>query len=301
MIIMQLGAFYPFARDHTSKDTIHQELYIWDSVASSAKKALGLRYKLLPYFYMLMYEAHMKGTPIARPLFFSFPQDKNTYEISTQFLLGKGVMISPVLKPETVAVEAYFPAGKWYNLFNYSHCIHSTQGEYFMLDAPPDTINVHVREGNILVMHTKEALTTQAARKSSFQLLVIVSDNEKSTGELFLDDGEEVEMGIEGKKWTLVQFMSYKTKGRVVVESQVVNGEFASNEKLIIEKVTLLGLGDDATKFKSFEFTNIGSLRRYANGGRTNYKVSKNHGRVDISGLELLVGKEFRFEMKLNM
>lgn len=248
---------------------------------------------------MLMYEAHTKGTPIARPLFFSFPEDINTYEINTQFLLGKGVMISPVLKPEEVTVKAYFPAGNWFNLFDYSKWINSSQGEYILLDAPPDSINVHVRGGNILVMQ-QDALTTQAVRESPFQLLVVVSNSENSTGELFLDDGEEVNIHSDGGNWTLVQFNSYINKGRVVVESQVVNGAFAFNKKWVIEKVTFLGLGDVRT-FKHLEFIKSRSLGSYRSVARPSVQVIEKHATVDISGLGQLVGEEFRFELKLEM
>jgi alpha-glucosidase (family GH31 glycosyl hydrolase) len=47
----------------------------WESVAKAARKALGMRYRLLPYLYSAFYSAHTQGGSVAKPLFFPFPDD----------------------------------------------------------------------------------------------------------------------------------------------------------------------------------------------------------------------------------
>ncbi|KAJ0975744.1 hypothetical protein J5N97_017709 [Dioscorea zingiberensis] len=178
---IQLGAFYPFARDHSEKNSARQELYLWDSVARSARKALGF-------------------DTVASLLVHS-----NTYGISTQFLLGEGVMVSPVLSPETVQVEAYFPQGKWFNLFNFSQMVMASSGEFVTLDAPEDSINVHVRGGKVLVLQ-ESGMTTESGKRSGFELVVALDEGGEAKGEVFVDDGEVVEMGGEVSEWSLVRF-----------------------------------------------------------------------------------------------
>lgn len=67
---MEVGAFYPFSRNHNNIDAPDQDPAQWpDTVAQSGRKALNIRYRLLPYLYTLFYESHTTGSTVVRPLY----------------------------------------------------------------------------------------------------------------------------------------------------------------------------------------------------------------------------------------
>ena len=46
----QLSAFMPFYRNHNQRGSLSQEPYRWDSVAEASRKAIAVRYAMLPYW-----------------------------------------------------------------------------------------------------------------------------------------------------------------------------------------------------------------------------------------------------------
>ncbi|UYV70151.1 GAA [Cordylochernes scorpioides] len=87
-----------------------------------------------------------------------FPSDPATYDIDSQFLLGPAVMVMPALYQGQTQVEAYFPAGLWYD-FESQKVIAST-AERVTLDAPIDHINIAIRGGHILPCQVANLTTT---------------------------------------------------------------------------------------------------------------------------------------------
>ncbi|EGW08982.1 Maltase-glucoamylase, intestinal [Cricetulus griseus] len=189
---MQLGAFYPFSRNHNTIGTRRQDPVSWDEAFEDiSRSVLETRYTLLPYLYTLMYKAHTEGSTVVRPLLHEFVSDKETWNIDKQFLLGPAFLISPVLEPNARNVSAYFPTALWYDYYT-GVAINST-GEWKTLAAPLEHINLHVRGGYILPWQ-RPALNTHLSRMNPLGLLIALDENKEARGELFWDDGKSKDL-----------------------------------------------------------------------------------------------------------
>ncbi|XP_017366761.2 maltase-glucoamylase, intestinal-like, partial [Cebus imitator] len=185
---MQLGAFYPFSRNHNTIGTRRQDPVSWDAAfVNISRNVLQTRYTLLPYLYTLMHKAHMEGVTVVRPLLHEFVSDQVTWDIDSQFLLGPAFLVSPVLELNARNVTAYFPRARWYDY--YTGVDINARGEWKTLPAPLDHINLHVRGGYILPWQ-EPALNTHLSRKKPLGLIIALDENKEAKGELFWDDGQ---------------------------------------------------------------------------------------------------------------
>ncbi|KEH44226.1 putative glycosidase [Medicago truncatula] len=306
---IEVGAFYPFSRDHSSVISPRQELYQWESVAESARNALGMRYKLLPYFYTINYEAHISGAPIARPLFFSFPNYIECYGLSTQFLLGSSLMISPVLEPGKTEVKALFPPGTWYSLFDLTQVIVSKDGNYVTLDAPLHVVNVHLYQNTILPMQ-QGGMVSKDARMTPFSLIVTFpagANEGEAKGNLFLDDDEMPEMKVGNGYSTYIDFHASVKEGTVKIWSQVQEGKFVLDKGLVIDTINVLGLNYGSGTLVSIEIDGEPSIGvSYVKVSTSEHKYLFKQGdeekktvMVGIKGLNIPVGKRFALTWKM--
>ena len=62
---------------------------------------LELRYRLLPYLYSAVREAHDTGLPVMRALWLHYPDDPRAVACGDQYLWGRDMLVAPVIE-ETV-------------------------------------------------------------------------------------------------------------------------------------------------------------------------------------------------------
>ncbi|KAJ2853538.1 hypothetical protein J3B02_003097 [Coemansia erecta] len=228
---IELGAFYPFSRDHNAIGMVPQELYRWDSVAEASRRALNVRYSLLPYFYTMYQHSVELGWPVARPLVFEFPGIPAVIDNDRQMLIGDGILVSPVLQKGAVSVDAFFPSGRWYDWYTFVEITGSSSN--ITLSAPLEHVNVHIRGGKIIATQPP-ALTTAEAREHDFSLLVATDYHGTASGELFVDDGQTLS---SDHRW--VQFEYADQALRIDHRSE---GSFAIQQR--ISRIVLLGVPD---------------------------------------------------------
>ncbi|RXN35304.1 maltase- intestinal-like protein [Labeo rohita] len=238
---MQLGAFYPFSRNHNTINMPRQDPVAWGpEFAAVSRDVMNIRYTLLPYLYTLMYEAHVHGSTVVRPLLHEFVTDEKTWDIDRQFLWGPALLITPALDPNVTVVRGYLPYGFWYD-YHTEKAIR-VSGEFVDMETPLEKINLHVRPGYILPCQKAE-INTHYSRQNPLDLIVALNDGGVAQGSLFWDDGEGIDT-VQNGKYLLTSFSVFERK----LTSEVSVNGLAEADRLTLGVVRVWGVTTKPTK-----------------------------------------------------
>lgn len=114
---LQFGVFNPIFRPHAA-DVPSEVVEYPDSVKSVVKKAIELRYQMLPYNYTLAWEQTVSGTPLARPWFYDNQLPKNMWNRSDVYMWGPSLLVYPILEAQQKSKELFLPSGVWFDFFS---------------------------------------------------------------------------------------------------------------------------------------------------------------------------------------
>jgi alpha-glucosidase len=195
---VQFGIFLPRFSIHSwNEDQSVTEPWSYPAVTPYIRELIKLRYRLLPYLYHLLWDAHTNYEPMIRPTFLDYPDDERCFAENDEMLLGRDLLVAPVVEPGDRARSVYLPRGAgWYDFW---------QGDYYAggqevtLPAPWDRPPLLVREGCALPLNIAEQHFNQRAEQRGF-FVFPMREAGRFVTECFEDDGES-ERYRQGVQW----------------------------------------------------------------------------------------------------
>lgn len=150
---IQNGIFQPrFTINSANSDNTVTQPWMYPEYLPQIRKAWAIRYRLLIYIYSLMYQAHLNGLPVMRPLFMEFPDDpKAITDDNLTFMFGESLLIANVLEKGQTRRPVYLPAGHtWYDIHDKFKAYEG--GQTILLPVNKDSIPMFLCDRALVVM-----------------------------------------------------------------------------------------------------------------------------------------------------
>lgn len=183
----EVGFLTPFLRNHADMSSPDHEPWRFGTYYEDIiRKYLKLRYRLLPFLYTALEEAHRTGVPLLRPLLLNYQDDENTLGIDDEFMIGADLLAAPVLKPNLTARLVYLPKGIW---FDYWTGAKQEGGRTIRVEAPLETVPLFVRGGAILPSGPNLKFVGDQPADPLLRFDVYPDAQDEASAALYEDDG----------------------------------------------------------------------------------------------------------------
>lgn len=245
----QVGAYcYPFFRSHCHHLSDHREPYVLKGdYQAGVKNAIQTRYQLLPLWYTLSYQTSVDGQPIVRPLWWDF-EDAEVQEIETEVMIGDSLLVVPSINQNEESIHAYFPRCRWYEYRSLKEL--TKTGE--VVNVPYDKLDVpvFVKGGKIVFIKPTVKKSSMATISDSFNLIVALDQQNKASGEIYVDDGHTYDYSNSNAMiYRKVEFDGNTLKS-VEINQSNKDSEFVKNYDAPIELIQITGLDKLPTSVK---------------------------------------------------
>lgn len=174
----QYAAFLPMFRAHGT-DCDREPWRFGGEFYEAMLAANRLRYSLMPYIYSEAGKVWLEDRSLIRFLAFDFPEDRNTWEITDQFLFGESLMVCPVVHPMYYdedgtaltdvqkARRVYLPKGcDWYDFETGQKY---SGGSTAVVEAPLGRIPLFVKDGSLIPMRAPALSTEEQKDEITFR------------------------------------------------------------------------------------------------------------------------------------
>jgi alpha-glucosidase len=184
---VEAGVFMPRFSIHSwNDDGSANEPWMHPQATATVRGLIRLRYQLLPYLYDLTLRHHRDFTPIARPVFHDFPDDRAAYDDSDDLLLGPDLLVATVVEPGATSRTVRLPAGAdWADFWTGERF---AGGRTVTRPAPLGQPPLFVRAGAAIALNIAEQSFDRRADARAFAVFAPLSG--PIAGRCLEDDGE---------------------------------------------------------------------------------------------------------------
>jgi len=168
-------------------DATVNEPWMFPKITDQIRDLIRFRYRLLPYFYHLMWRYHRGFEPMVRPMFYDSPHDLRCYEESDQMMVGSALLAAPAVEPGVRSRPAYLPDGAhWYDFWSGRRL---TGGQTLTLSAGPKRPPLLARAGSLIAANFARQSFDSRDDRRGFYLFPLFGTG-SFTATSFEDDGE---------------------------------------------------------------------------------------------------------------
>jgi alpha-glucosidase len=180
----EVGFLTPFCRNHAEITGYDHEPWRFGAYYEDIiRKYLKLRYRLLPFLYTALEDAHRTGVPMFRPLLLNYQSDYNTLSIDDEFMIGTDLLAAPILHPGQSSRRVYLPEGTWYDFWTGKQ----VKGGMIEVQAPLETTPLFVRAGAVIPMGPE--MNYFGEKTGPLTLTIYADAKGRAHGSVYEDDG----------------------------------------------------------------------------------------------------------------
>ena len=230
---LQYGVFQPIFRPHAQEEVPSEPVYRSEEALKLSKKAIALRYALLPYNYHLVFENNTQGLPLMRPLFFEDSRlEMNT--VSSTYFWGNDFLISPVTKAGQEQQMVDFPnTGNWYDFYSNKAYV---GGKSQFVNIVKTSIPTFVRGGAIIPI-IDPVQSTDEYELNNFQLHYYFDQKVKKSQRFIYNDNGLLANAYEKDQYELLKVTAQQNSNRIQMELSATKGMHFNFDKKEIELV----------------------------------------------------------------
>jgi alpha-D-xyloside xylohydrolase len=158
-----------------------------DALNEDFRRALELKYSLMPYIYAQAKDSSAKGFPMLRALFFEYPKDRGSWSIDDEYMFGSNLLVAPLFESGE-SRKVYLPPGNW---IDYQSGRVYAGSQWHDIRAGEIPVVLLVKDHTVLP-HLKVAQSTKDLDWNNVELRVFSTDNGPVSG-LFTTPQTEVQ------------------------------------------------------------------------------------------------------------